>query len=287
VGLFRSEFDFAAGRALPTEASLTASYASAAEAMAGKPVYVRLLEVDSTRAVGERVLQREPNPALGVRSLRFLLTEGRILPLQLRALVRAAASGRLGVMVPFVSSVDDYRDALAALAAARAEVEAEGGPGKPGALEVGLVVEVPGLLPVLDDLLSRERADFVAVAADNLTQYLAAADRTNGNTSRWFERCWPALFRTLRDVVDVAARRKKPLHVFGDAVADPAWTPLLLGLGVRRFGMSPISVPRVKTALLATTVRDAKARARRALGAVDAASFAAVLAEAVEAGRRA
>lgn len=292
VGLFRTEFDFVAGRALPTEKTLAAAYGSAAEAMAGKPVYVRLLETDSTRFVGDRVVPREPNPALGIRSLRFLLADRPLLSLQLRAILRASPRGRLGVLVPFVSSAEDFREAAAAIAEARAEIAREEGAEKPGSVEIGLVVEVPGILPILDDLLAaggdeRERVDFVAVATDNLTQYLMASDRTNGNTWRYFERSGPALLRTLKSVVEIAARRNKPLHAYGDVVADPLWTPALLGIGIRRFSMSPISVPRVKIALLDTTLAGARATAARALAAADAATFASALAESGEAAKRA
>ncbi len=280
VGLFRTEFDFVSSRALPTESSLTAGYSAAAEAMDGKPVLVRLLEADSTRFVGERVLPREPNPALGVRSLRLLLRDRALLELQVRALLRASAKGKIGIQVPFVSSIEDYREARAVIDEVRSRLVAEGA--AIGPAEIGVVVEVPGLVPVLDDLLAREPVDFVTIAIDNLTQYLMAADRTNGNTWRYFERSLPAVFRTVRSVVDTAARRRKPIHAFGDVVTDPQMTPLLLGLGLRRFSMSPISIPRVKQAILATRIEDAKLFAERALEAPDAASFAIAVAEAGE-----
>jgi phosphoenolpyruvate-protein phosphotransferase (PTS system enzyme I) len=279
VGLYRTEYDFLLGKTLPTEEMLHDSYRSTSKLAGERPIVVRLLDLDSSRSFGGRHLVREPNPALGLRSLRLLLQDSELLELQLRAILRANSAGNLWLLLPFVTTPEDVRAAKEKLAEVAAGLR---GKKIPHALpaRVGALVEVPGLLPVLDVVL--REVDFVTIGIDNLTQYLMAADRNNGLLWTYLEMSQPAIFRTLRTIFEHAAAAQKDVFAFGEMVRDPLFTPFLIGAGLRHFSLSPVSIPRIKQVLLKCRVAASEAFAQEVLAQESKEAIKALLARKFE-----
>ncbi|MBI1850138.1 MAG: phosphoenolpyruvate--protein phosphotransferase [Planctomycetes bacterium] len=279
IGLYRTEYDFLLGKSLPTEEALFDSYRATSKLAGERPIIVRLLDLDSSRSFGGRHLVREPNPALGLRSLRLLLQDNELLELQLRAILRANAAGNLWILFPFVTTPDDVRSAREKVSEVAAALKAKK---TPHALprRVGALVEVPGLLPVLDVVL--REVDFVTIGLDNLTQYLMAADRNNGLLWNYLEMSQPAIFRTIRSILEHAAAAGKDVFAFGEMVRDPLFTPFLIGAGLRHFSLSPVSIPRIKQVLLKCRVSASEAFAAEVLAQESKEAIKALLARKFE-----
>mgnify|MGYP005810607539 CR=1 FL=1 len=256
VGLYRSEFLLAttSASALTEEAQFEA-YRALVEGMAPHEVTVRTFDVDDTQLQpwiagpgGSASAMRSPGSrgALGLRAVRLSLAMLDQFKVQLRALLRAGRHGRLRVMFPFVSGIEEMRAAKAALEEAAGELAARGDP--VGALPpVGAMIEIPSAA-VTADLLAQE-ADFFSIGTNDLIQYVLAVDRTDARVSRLFEPLHPAVLRTLRHVVRSAARRHRPVALCGEMAADPSVLPLLVGLGLCSFSMSPSAIPVVREAV--------------------------------------
>ncbi len=247
IGLYRTEYDFLVGRELPTEEALFESYRATSELATNRPIIMRLLDLDSSRSFGGRHIVREPNPALGLRSLRLLLQDPELLEMQLRAILRANTQGNIWLLFPFVSLPDDVLQAKQKLVEVAAGLKAKKIPHTMPA-RTGVLVEVPGLVPVLDVIL--READFITVGTDNLVQYLMAADRNNGLLWPYLEISQPALFRTIHSILRGAQESGKDVFAFGEIVRDPLFTPFLIGAGLRHFSLSPVSIPRIKQVLV-------------------------------------
>lgn len=258
VGLFRTEFDYAVSPTPPTAEKLTEIYGSAAERLNGRPLNVRLLEVDTSRPFFDLNFPKELNPALGERSLRLLLHHPDVLRPQLRALVQVAEQGNVGVLVPFVASSED-------LQAIRREIDrvaSELGVGKPK-LRLGIVIEIPGMIFQLQDVLPE--VDFCVVGADNLTQYLMAADRNNSAISSYQDKATPGVVRALAHLTEILKTSGKEFYPYGDIVADAVFTPFLLGIGFHTLSMTPVAIPRVKKVLTRLDLKDCQTLAHQCL----------------------
>ena len=277
IGLYRSEFLLAGTTAtgLDEEAQY-AVYRRLIEAMAGGRVTVRTFDVSEAQLglspSGE--LTRSP---LGLRGLRLSLSFDEVFQAQLRALLRAAAHGPLRVMFPFVTGVEELRAARTAVAQAADALRARGisGPDVP----IGIMIEVPSAALTID-LLAAE-ADFVSIGTNDLIQYTLAVDRTDDRVSRMYEPLHPAILRVLRQVAKGAGRRGVPVSVCGEMAADPVLVPLLTGLGLREFSMTPSAIPVVKQVVRGIRIADTVRLASRALKAATAADVEKVLADAM------
>jgi phosphoenolpyruvate-protein phosphotransferase (PTS system enzyme I) len=250
IGLYRSEFLLATTSATAlTEDAQYETYRALVEGMAPAAVTVRTFDVDDTQlqpwATGTGAAMGGARGigaggALGLRAVRLSLVMPELFRVQLRALLRANRHGRLRIMFPFVSGIEDLRTARAALRQVADELAARGEP--VGELPpVGVMIEIPSAA-VTADLLARE-ADFFSIGTNDLIQYVLAVDRTDARVSRLFEPLHPAVLRTLRHVIRAAARRRLPVSLCGEMAADPAILPLLIGLGLTSFSMSPAAIP--------------------------------------------
>ena len=272
IGLYRSEF------LLATTASGDASedlqceaYRALVEGMAPGEVTVRTFDLGDE--------QRQPWPglddppafrarsgalggALGLRGTRLALARRDQLKTQIRALLRASRFGRLRVIFPFISGVEEFREAKAAVREAAAELASRG-----ERLEtlppVGVMIEVPSAAQTAD-LLARE-ADFFSIGTNDLVQYLLAVDRTDARVSHLFEPLHPAVLRTLRGVIRAAARRSVPVSLCGEMAADPSVLPLLVGLGLTEFSMSPSAIPAARAMIERLNTRAARRLAARVM----------------------
>lgn len=270
IGLFRSELLLADRPADElTEDMQYEMYRQLVTDVAPAPVTVRTFDIDEDQlASGEH--RRDtlwaagyevPRSRLGLRSIRLTLKRRELLRLQLRALVRAAAHGDLRVMFPFVSGIEELREARSVLAEAREEVQARRAAS--GALQVGVMIEVPSAA-FTADLLAAE-CDFLTIGTNDLIQCCLAVDRTDERVSHLYEPLHPAILRLIRHVRRAAARRKVPLSVCGEMASDPAVLALLVGMGLLQFSMTPAAIPVARRVIQEMDARDLRAIAARAL----------------------
>jgi phosphotransferase system enzyme I (PtsI) len=264
IGVYRTELQFLAGSARPTEEALVASYRQVVQAQDGRPLSFRLLDVmASTRAPEQR--QHERNPTMGMRGVRGLLADRDLLRLQLRAVLRAAAGASgVGVLVPFVTTVADLQRVKAALLEERVALKKSGQPCA-SELTIAPIIEVPAAAMSLPALLVE--ADFAVVALDDLQAHLLAADRDNAAVREYHEMVHPAVFETLARLAKDAERRDKPLVLFGESAADPVRMPFHLGVGFRAFSIAPVRLRGVLKVLARYSIDECRRIAARILEA--------------------
>jgi phosphotransferase system enzyme I (PtsI) len=285
IGLFRSEF-LLAGRAVEAfdEDAQYRVYRDLVEGMAPHPVTIRTFDIDESQAWGggdagedadprsrEASLSRGP---LGLRAIRLSLEHRDAFGIQLRALARAGRHGAVRVLLPFVSSVDELREAKAALEAAVREVEA--GSGQVPPMPVGIMIEVPSAALTVD-LLAAE-ADFFSIGTNDLIQYCLGVDRSDGRVAGLFDPLHPAILRVIRIVSRLARRRGRHVALCGEMAADPGALVLLLGLGVTEFSMSPAAIAAARDLVGRVTMREARGVAARAVGLPTSRDIGALLA---------
>ena len=274
IGLYRSEFLLAGGSATSLdEDAQYETYVRLIESMAGGRVTIRTFDVTEAQmglTSGEPV--RSP---LGLRGLRLSLSFEEVFQAQLRALLRAATHGSLRIMFPFVTGVEELRAARTAVQQAARTLRGRGlsVPDVP----IGIMIEVPSAALTID-LLAGE-ADFVSIGTNDLIQYTLAVDRTDERVSDMYAPLHPAILRVLRHVARGARRRAVPVSVCGEMAADPVMLPLLTGLGLREFSMSPAAIPVAKQVVRGLRISDTARLASRALKAATAAEVEKVLAE--------
>jgi phosphotransferase system enzyme I (PtsI) len=262
IGLFRTEFAFMERRQFPTEDEQVAMYRRAMEGARGKPVTFRTLDVGGDKPLGYFRMPEERNPVLGWRGIRLCLDWPDILYTQLRAILRASALGHARILLPMIttrSEVVKCREVLSQLAD---DLRANGVPFDPQ-IELGVMVEVPVLVPVLPDVLPV--ADFVSVGTNDLVQYLLAVDRDNQRVAKMYDPFHPGVLRVLQQIAAAADAAGKPASICGEIAGDHWFTPILVGLGFRELSMAPVFVPRVKLMLRSFTVDECRQIAARAL----------------------
>jgi len=251
VGLFRSEFDFFRADRLPGEDELYQRYRTLLTAMAPHPVTIRTLDVGADKFLrhlpwlGIR-LDRQPNPALGLRSIRFSLWAPELFRLQLRALLRASVHGRLRILFPLISSVEELVKVRELFDEERHRLRREGG-AAPGDVEIGIMVEVPSAVLVAEALAAQ--VDFFAIGTNDLIQYALAIDRANEYVAHLYDPFHPAVWRLIAQVVEAAHGQGVEVGVCGEMAGDPVTVPILLGLGVDELSMRPSAIAYVKRML--------------------------------------
>ena len=271
IGLYRSEFllETAPAGALDEQFQYGV-YRQLVEAMAPAPVTIRTFDA------GEDLLRRfDGRPGrrrsrLGLRGIRLTLAEPELFATQLRALLRASRHGRLRILLPFVSSVEEIEQARAALHLAAASVGVD-----PAAVPLGAMIEVPSAALTAD--LLAEAADFLSVGTNDLIQYTLAVDRTDDRVTDLYAPHHPAVVRLLGAVARAARRQGCPVAVCGEMAADPGTLGLLVGLGYRTFSMRPAAIPIAKDAIGRISCPAARAAARAALRARDIETVEAVI----------
>jgi phosphoenolpyruvate-protein phosphotransferase (PTS system enzyme I) len=281
IGLYRSEATLAGTSAAGLEDDEDPQYeiyVRLIEAMAGGRVTVRTFDLTEAQ-MGLADGDHPARSPLGLRGLRLSLAFEDVFHAQLRALLRAAAHGPLRIMFPFVTGVEELRAARQAVRQASATLRQRGidVPEVP----IGIMIEVPSAALTID-LLAAE-ADFVSIGTNDLIQYTLAVDRTDDRVSGMYAPLHPAILRVLRHVARGARRGNVPVSVCGEMAADPVLLPLLVGLGLREFSMSPAAIPVAKQVVRNLRIADAARLASRALKAATAAEVEKVLAESMAA----
>jgi phosphotransferase system enzyme I (PtsI) len=263
VGLYRTEFLYLNARQPPTEQEQFEAYAAVIRSMQGRPVTIRTLDLGADKlAAYQNAGYAEPNPALGLRSLRLSLRDPALFRTQLRAILRASALGKVRIIFPLVSTLGEFREARAILDAVAAELIAEQVP-IPRDLPVGVMVEVPAVA-VMADQLAKE-VDFFSIGTNDLIQYTLAVDRANETVANLYSAADPAVLRLIAMVVAAAQPRGLEVSVCGTMGGEPLYTMLLLGLGVRQLSMPPHQLPEVKRIIRGIRTDQARAVAAEAL----------------------
>ena len=266
VGLYRSEF-MLSGRSpeAATEDAQYALYRSLVEQVAPRPVTIRTFDLDERQSAGARGPERRRTRP-GLRGLRFSLANPAALRTQLRALVRASAHGPLRVMFPFVTAVEEVRQARAILDEVTRDLAVESGTGAASGfsrIPVGAMIEVPSAA-LAADLLATE-VDFFTIGTNDLIQYCLAVDRTDDRVSDLYEPLHPAVLRLIRMVRRAAARHRIPVSLCGEMASDPALVGLLVGLGLTEFSMTPGAIPIVRQVIREMSAGEARRLASHAL----------------------
>jgi len=246
IGLFRSEFLYMNRLVLPSEEDQFDAYRSIVERMAPHPVTIRPLDVGGDKFVAEINLADEANPAMGLRAVRFSLKERRLFKVQLRAILRASAYGRVRLMFPMISGVAEIRACKDCLEQAKAELTAEGIPFDP-ALPMGIMIETPSAALVADHLA--QEVDFFSVGTNDLIQYCLAVDRGNEHVAYLYEPLHPAILKALKMICHAARTAGIEVGMCGEMAGEPLYSLVLLGLGFDELSMNAPGIPRVKRVL--------------------------------------
>ena len=239
VGLFRSEFLYLNCDDYPSEDYQFEAYKKALSDMGGKEVVIRTLDIGADKQIGYFNLPKEENPALGNRALRICLNRPEIFHTQLRALFRASAYGKLGIMFPMVTSVWEVKEAKKMCERVKAELTAEGIPYSED-VEIGIMIETPAAA-VMSDRLAKE-VDFFSCGTNDLTQYTLACDRQNADLGRFYNPHHPAVLRLLRLVCENAHKNGVWVGICGELGADLALTETFLSIGIDELSVSPRAV---------------------------------------------
>lgn len=264
TGLLRTEFLYMERNEFPSEEEQYRLYRRVLTAMEDRPVTIRTLDIGGDKPLPYFKTPPEANPQLGWRGIRVTLEWQDLFRVQLRALLRASAHGKLRLLLPMVTSLEEVQTAHRIFDDVRAQLVEQGYELAPQ-VSVGIMIEVPSSVWILEDLI--REVDFVSVGSNDLTQYVLAVDRDNPFVSRLYEPLHPAVLRVLAHVAQVANASGKPCSVCGEVAGDHAMALVLLGMGYESVSVSPHFLAEVRFAVRETTFTDAQALARRVLAA--------------------
>ena len=270
VGLYRTEFLFMDRDHLPTEEEQFQAYKEVVEAMEGKLVVLRTMDIGGDKELPYLDLPKEMNPFLGWRAVRIGLVRREILDTQLRAVLRASAFGKLAVMFPMIISVEEIRELKGIIANLKEQLRTEGKAFDEN-IQIGVMVETPSAA-VNARHLAKE-VDFFSIGTNDLTQYTLAVDRGNEIIAHLYNPLTPSVLNLIKQVIDASHAEGKWTGMCGELAGDIRATALLLGMGLDEFSMSGISVPHVKKLVRSINFADAKALADEALARPTAADI--------------
>ncbi|MDM7462403.1 MAG: phosphoenolpyruvate--protein phosphotransferase [Tepidimonas taiwanensis] len=260
VGLFRTEFLFMGrGGKLPDEEEQFDAYRRAIEGMHGLPVTIRTVDVGADKPLDHHRRDEHLNPALGLRAIRWSLAEPAMFLTQLRAILRAAAFGKVNVLIPMLAHLSEVRQVHAMLAKAREQLDRRGV--AYGPVRVGAMIEVPAA--ALAVRLFARHFDFLSIGTNDLIQYALAIDRVDESVAHLYDPLHPAVLRLVADTIAAAREAGKPVSVCGEMAGDVTMTRLLLGLGLRSFSMHPTQILPVKQQILRSDTRKLRDWAQR------------------------
>lgn len=242
IGLFRSEFLYLESGDYPTEDEQFKAYKMVAETMAGKKVIIRTLDIGADKQVDYFNLDKEENPAMGLRAIRICLTRPEIFKTQLRAILRASAYGNIAVMYPMIISVEEVRKIKAIMEEVKAELDAAGI--QYGEVEQGIMIETPASV-IISDLLAQE-VDFFSIGTNDLTQYTLAIDRQNAKLDEFYNPHHEAVLRMIEMVVDNAHKAGIWAGICGELGADMELTERFMAMGVDELSVSPTFIYPVR-----------------------------------------
>ena len=265
IGLFRTEFLFMDRGSMPTEEEQFEAYKEVAEKMKGKPVIIRTLDIGGDKDVPYLGLEHEDNPFLGFRAIRYCLQRKDIYEIQLKALLRASAFGKIKIMVPLVTGVDELRQVKAMIKDIMAELDKEGVVYNKN-IEVGVMMETPAAC-MMADALAKEAA-FFSIGTNDLTGYTMAVDRGNAKVAYLYSTYNPAVLRAIKRIIECGKKEGIMVGMCGEAAADSKLSPLLLAFGLDEFSVSATSVLKTRKTISDCTMDECKALADKVMACV-------------------
>jgi phosphotransferase system enzyme I (PtsI) len=239
IGLFRSEFLFMDNTHLPTEDEQFEAYKEAVETMEGKTVIIRTLDIGGDKDIPYLGLEKEENPFLGYRAVRYCLGNSDMYRTQLRAITRASAFGKVKIMIPLVTTVDEVRSVKNLVAEIKDELKNEG-IAFDNDIEVGCMIETASA-SLIADLLAKEAA-FFSIGTNDLTQYTMSVDRGNPKVAYLYSSFQPSVLRSIKHIIECANEAGIPVGMCGEAAADPLMIPLLMSFGLDEYSVNPVLV---------------------------------------------
>ncbi len=278
VGLFRTEFLFLNRNNLPTEEEQFEAYRLACKICHPHPVVIRTLDIGGDKFLSHLGMASEMNPFLGLRAIRLCLAHPYIFKVQLRAVLRASHFGKVKIMFPMISGLEELRKALALLREVKQDLQKRQIPFDAG-MEVGAMIEVPSAA-LTADLLAKE-VDFFSIGTNDLIQYTMAVDRANERIAYLYDPLHPAILRTIQGVIHAAHQQKIWVGLCGEMAGDPLFTLILLGMGLDEFSTSAVSIPEVKRMIRSVDFSDARRIAREVLELSSSSEIREYLAKAV------
>ncbi|HEX3632164.1 MAG TPA: phosphoenolpyruvate--protein phosphotransferase [Casimicrobiaceae bacterium] len=276
IGLFRSEFLFLNREGLPSEDEQFEAYRQVAAGMRGKPVVIRTFDLgaDKSKEGLDGLVRVAPNPALGLRAVRFCLAEPRLFLTQLRAILRASHYGNIRILLPMLASIAEIDQTLVLLAQAKGSLLERGVPFNPS-IEVGGMIEIPAAVLTIEPFA--RRLDFLSIGTNDLIQYTLAVDRADEAVSHLYDPLHPAVLKLIALAIATANKVGVPIAVCGEMAGEVRLTRLLLGMGLRNFSMHPAHLLAVKQRVLMTDVDEIRPLVRRLLRGEETVKVAALL----------
>ncbi len=263
VGLFRTEFLFMDRNSMPTEEEQFEAYKKVAEALEGKPVIIRTLDIGGDKEIPYMGLEKDENPFLGYRAIRLCLDRKEdIYKPQLRALLRASAYGNIKIMIPLVTCIDEYREAKMLIDELKLELDRQG-IAYNKKIQVGIMVETAAA-SLIADIFAKE-VDFFSIGTNDLTQYTMSVDRGNDKISYLYSTFNPAVLRSIRRIITCAREAGIMVGMCGEAASDPMMIPLLLAFGLNEFSMSASAILYSRKLITSLSTEELKAVADKAM----------------------
>ena len=262
IGLYRTEFPFLLRRSFPSEEEQVDLYTRAIRKADGRVLSIRTFDVGGDKFLSYLEYPREDNPILGWRAIRLSLDLEDIFRTQIRALLRASSLGKIRMLFPMVTAVDEIRTVKALIADEKEHLTRNGIAYDQG-IELGIMVEVPAAVPILDRLL--DYVDFVNIGTNDLIQYILAVDRNNKKVARYFNVLHPAVITTVNEIVSACRRLNKQVCICGEAAAIRESIFLFIGMGADHFSMVPSAVPTAKEFIRSVKRTNAEAALRNCL----------------------
>ena len=261
IGLFRSEFMFMNRDQLPTEDEQFVELSKVVRKMGARPVTIRTLDVGADKLGETMGLKPGPNPALGLRAIRFALSRRKLFMTQLAAILRVGALGPVRILLPMVCIVDEVREVRNILTRVARRMKRRGVKIADPLPPIGIMIEIPGAALAADALAAE--ADFFAIGTNDLTQYTLAIDRSDEQVAYLYNSLHPAVLRLIQFSAEAASAAGIPVSVCGEMAGDERLTPVLLGFGITELSMTPANLPRVKKAVLDLNLSAITGRVRR------------------------
>lgn len=246
IGLFRSEFIYLQKSSLPSEDDHFRIYSKIAKDAYPSPVYIRTIDIGGEKTLPHLNIEKEPNPALGLRAIRYSLRDRKLFRVQLRAILRASVQMNVRILIPMVTEIEEVVELKLIFNEVKEELLAKKIKFDRGIL-LGVMIEVPAAAAITD-LLVKE-VDYLSIGTNDLIQYYLAVDRSNELVSYLYKPLHPAILRIIKFIIETAQKEGKEITVCGEMAADPLSALVLLGFGLKSFSMNPIFIPRIKNSL--------------------------------------
>jgi phosphotransferase system enzyme I (PtsI) len=262
VGLFRSEFIYLQRSTLPTEEDHFEVYSRLAREAHPFPVYIRTIDIGGEKNLPQLSIEKEPNPALGLRAIRFSLGHRELFRIQLRAILRASIQKNVRILIPMITEVEEIGEVKLLFQEVKQELQDKKIRFDPN-IPLGVMIEVPAAAAISDILV--KEVDYFSIGTNDLIQYYLAVDRSNEFVSYLYKPLHPSVLWLIKFVIETAAKEGKDVAVCGEMAADPLSAMALLGLGLKKFSMNPIYIPRIKKALRAVEFRTVRRVVNKAL----------------------